>query len=196
MTPIYISPPKRPEIAATTDFLLARLLELPWWDVTAARREYFMSDKPRAYDYKTWDGSRTYHSADFTPEVLGVVQGLNVMTEGGRYNVCFLNRYDNQQQHLGWHADDSPGMDLDHPIAVVSVGVEREIWWKPKTHKGEIPPEWRRKLEHGSFFIMPAGFQREYLHRIPKCDHACGTRISLTFRHFIDKETATPPAGG
>ena len=39
---------------------------------------------------------------------------------GVAYNVCFLNRYDDQRNHLGWHADDSPEMDHDHPIAVVS----------------------------------------------------------------------------
>ncbi len=196
MTPIYIPGPSKPEMKAYTDEVLAALLELPWLEVTPARKEFFMSDRPRSYAYKTYDGMRDYHSNPFTHKVEAIRLTNNLLGIGqvprraAEYNVCFLNRYDDQRNHLGWHADDSPEMDHDHPIAVVSLGAEREFWWKPKSHKGEIPPEWRQKLAHGSVFVMPAGFQRDYLHRIPKCDHAVGVRVSLTFRRYIDKEPA------
>lgn len=176
------------------DKILEHLLALDWMSKTERRREYFMSDVPRYYEYSAFGGMRGYDSSPFTDVVETLRQGLAVLPDRDgkwqptQFNVCFLNRYDVQHDNLGWHADDSPGMDLDHPIAVMSFGAEREIWWKPKTFKGEIPKEWRRLLQHGSTFIMPAGFQREYFHRIPKCDHACGVRVSLTFRHFIDKE--------
>lgn len=201
MDPIYIPPPKLPKNRQHVDELFAHLRdELTWLEVTAARKEYFMSSVSRSYRYKTWDGEREYHSVPFTEPVLGlksafavvghvVPQALAVLGLAALdFNVCFLNRYDTQHGHLGWHADDSPEMAHDHPIAVVSLGAEREIWWKPKAEKGETPPDRRRLLEHGSIFVMPAGFQREYLHRIPKCDRAVGTRISLTFRHYLDKE--------
>lgn len=183
MNPTYRKLPFPPHIF---DMTFQHLLDLPWLELTTVRKEYFMSDKPRSYAYKTHDGLRSYDSVPFTNAIQRWLLFLN--EPGVNYNVCFLNRYDTDRNHLGWHADDSPEMDHDHPIAVVSFGSEREIWWKPKEHKGEIPPEWRQKLEHGSLFVMPAGFQREYLHRIPKCDHACDIRISLTFRHYIDKE--------
>lgn len=51
------------------------------------------------------------------------------------FNGCFLNKYDNQHQHLGWHADDFVGMDADAPIAVMSFGAEREIWVKKQKEK-------------------------------------------------------------
>lgn len=73
----------------------------------------------------------------------------------------------------------------------VGGGAEREIWWKPKAHKGEVPREWRQTLAHGSLFVMPPGFQREYLHRVPKCDHAVGVRVSLTFRRYRDTAPET-----
>lgn len=207
MDPVYIPPPKKAEHAQAVALLFAHLRDdLTWLEVTAARKEYFMSDRPRAYRYKTFDGEREYRSAPFTPPVLGLRAGfallrlfpLDLVGLGAAaldFNVCFLNRYDTQHGHLGWHADDSPEMSHDHPIAVVSLGAEREIWWKPKAEKGETPPDRRRLLEHGSVFVMPAGFQREYLHRIPKCDRACGTRISLTFRHYLDKEQPRAEAG-
>jgi alkylated DNA repair dioxygenase AlkB len=214
MEPLYIPPPKGDVARGVADGTFAHVRDdLTWLEVAAARKEYFMSSSPRSYRYKTWDGEREYHSAPFTVPVFGLLEALRMLpqvlpTQAAAlgltaldFNVCFLNRYDTQHGHLGWHADDSPEMSHDHPIAVVSLGAEREIWWKPKTEKGETPPERRRLLEHGSVFVMPAGFQRDHLHRIPKCDRAVGTRISLTFRHYLDKEDAgvhglPPPATG
>lgn len=171
------------------DAALAELMGLDWLTVTEARKEYFMSDVPRSYAYKTYDGTRDYRSSPFVERVERLRLYLN--GPGLNYNVCFLNRYDTQHNQLGWHADDSPEMDHEHPIAVVSLGAEREIWWKEKAFKGEVPPENRRRLAHGSLFVMPPGFQLTHLHRIPKADRAVGTRISLTFRRYVDR-----PAGG
>lgn len=163
--------------------LFAHLLALEWLDVTEARREYFMSDMPRSYVYGKGVGEREYHSKEYTQPVLDVLAMLNYENKAS-YNVCFLNRYDHQKHQLGWHADDSPTMDKTHPIAVISLGAEREIWWKLQTAKGTVPADCRRLLQHGSLFVMPAGFQELYFHRIPKCDRPCETRISLTFRRY------------
>lgn len=178
--------PARMAALPPPDMVLAELMALAWLAVTPARKEYFMSDVPRSYAYKTFDGPREYHSAPYSPLVEMVRTALN-LTFGSLYNVCFLNRYDNQLQHLGWHADDSPEMDHEHPIAVLSYGVEREIWWKEKAVKGVIEFGNRKKLEHGSLFVMPPGFQQTHLHRIPKADRAVGTRVSLTFRRYIER---------
>lgn len=168
---------------------IVRLLELPWLSVTEARREYFMSDEPRSYTYGKGAGERSYDSAPFADPVIGIQMALNMPRYGSRsldYNVCFLNRYDTQKNHLGWHADDSPFMDPYHPIAVVSFGCEREIWWKLQAESGVVPPENRQRLGNGSVFIMPAGFQDSYYHRIPKADRECGVRVSLTFRRYVE----------
>lgn len=189
LSPVYFPPPDDPGVP---DAVLYRLMrDLRWLEVTPARKEYFMSDLPRSYSYKAYgvEGKREYHSSPYTDPVEAIRRALN--DPGHAYNVCFLNRYDTQHNQLGWHADDSPEMDHDHPIAVVSFGAEREIWWKPKDFKGEVPAGWRRWLGHGSVFVMPAGFQRDYYHRIPKCDRACGARVSLTFRRYLDRENPT-----
>lgn len=162
---------------------LQHLMSLCWLSATEARQEYFMSDVPRSYTYGKPPFDRKYHSSDYSKEVLDIQLDLNAEF-GTDYNVCFLNRYNNQKNQLGWHADDSPTMDRNHPIAVVSFGAEREIWWKHKSESGVVPKEQRQLLGHGSLFIMPAGFQNEYLHRIPRCDREVGVRISLTFRRY------------
>lgn len=164
--------------------LFNEVKNLNWVTERSARQEYFMSFVPRTYSYgNRHSGDVEYRSNGFSPDVALLCARLN-FANTNKYNVCFLNRYDDEKQHLGWHADDFPGMDETKPIAVVSLGAEREIWWKPKGEKGIVPPDQRQLLEHGSVFTMPPGFQDGYLHKIPKWDRPCGVRISLTFRSF------------
>jgi len=161
------------------------LMNLDWLQVTETRKEYFMSDVSREYTYGSGDGIRTYKSKPYHPCV-SYMQNyhLNEIIPKCEFNVCFLNRYENEQNHLGWHSDNSPELDQTNPIAVVSLGTEREIWWKRKDVKGQIPESQKILLEHGSLFIMWAGFQDHFVHKIPKCDRKCGPRISLTFRKW------------
>lgn len=187
MKPFYFDEFLSPDPAEAADFVFEELKALDWLQVTDARKEYFMSDVPRSYAYGKGEHRRTYHSSPYSPLVDQIRADLNEKFAGG-YNVCFLNRYDEQKHQLGWHADDSPEMEKDHAIAVVSFGAEREIWWRPKDHKGPIPPEWRQRLGHGSLFVMPPLFQESYQHRIPRADRAVGVRISLTFRKYISPE--------
>lgn len=180
MVPAYVE-----KFCLDPDTTFAALMALPWLSVRQARREYFMSPVPRTYVYGSGEHAKSYDSAPYTAEVQGILDRLNALSATS-YDVCFLNRYDTPQDQLGWHADDSPTMDMEHPIAVVSFGFEREIWWRFREAPGTVPPENRQLLEHGSLFIMPAGFQREHQHRIPKSGRACTTRISLTFRHYVE----------
>jgi alkylated DNA repair dioxygenase AlkB len=177
-TPIYI--PDR-----FADIPLDALLGFPWEQHRPTRRECFMSDPAGvSYTYGKNVNAETYLSIPMDPIVARVMADLN-REHGSAYNGCFLNRYEDHLQHLGWHADDFEGMDLDHPIASVSFGQPREIWWRENGFKGEIPPEWRRMLGHGSVFIMPGGFQDTHQHRVPKGDRNMGVRVSMTFRRFL-----------
>lgn len=147
--------------------------------------------KPMEYTYGSGRGVRTYTSVPLVGVVREVMDDLNSTTklaDGSAYcsyNVCFLNRYDDQGQHLGWHADDSPGMSHKHPIAVVSFGEEREIWTRKNGDTGVIPENQRQKLGHGSLFVMPEGFQLTNQHRIPKGDRSMKPRVSMTFRRYV-----------
>lgn len=183
MTPLYVP--------GYTEFPgLHRLLTLvPWLRVTETRSECFMADAspPLSYTYGKGIGERTYTSTPFAAGVREAMEVLNVELAGrgwGPVNVCFLNRYDNEREHLGWHADDHAGTDHSRPIAVVSFGEPREIWWRPTGRPGEVPPDCRQLLGDGSLFVMPPGFQDAYQHRIPKGGRPMGPRVSLTFRAF------------
>ncbi len=181
MRPSYIS-------NFITDPGLTRLIEeVPWIRMTETRSESMMASNFVSYTYGKGRGERTYTSSPFCAGVEEVMNAVNLHLDlsNAMLNVCFLNRYDNEREHLGWHSDDHHGTDHTRPIAVVSFGEAREIWWRKFGQSGEVPLECRQRLGNGSLFIMPPGFQDYYQHRIPKGDRSMGPRISLTFRSFI-----------
>lgn len=147
----------------------------------APRSEYYVNDFNEPYIYGRGAGQRTYLVRQYHPEILRIRKLLEDFAKC-KFEVCFLNRYLNQSDSLGWHADDSPEMDNTRPIATISLGVEREIWFRPKDTLDKIT---KLKLETGSLCLMSAGMQDTHQHRIPKASFQCGERISLTFRGYV-----------
>lgn len=87
---------------------------LPWEQREGApRRECWFNPYGLPYTYGQGEFARTYqaHPMDRLERLL---DGLNA-TEGTTFDCCFINGYEHGRQHLGWHADDSPEMDHDHP---------------------------------------------------------------------------------
>lgn len=172
----------------TIDRLLA---EVPWLRVTETRSEYFMSDASVSYTYGKGAGERTYTSQPYCAGVRELRDRLNAEIAKGQFgplNVCFLNRYDHEREHLGWHADDHPGTDHTRPIVVVSFGEARKIQWRMTSAALGLPFPGavdEQLLEDGSMFVMPPGFQQQYQHRVPKGGRKMKPRVSLTFRAFL-----------
>lgn len=99
-------------------------------------------------------GDRTYRPKDM-PELLSELTKHAEKTCATEFELCFANGYASERQHLGWHADDSPEIDDARPIAVMSLGAEREIWVKPI---GASADEVEKVLlPSGSLFIMAPG---------------------------------------
>lgn len=143
------------------------------------RSEYYVSKANVPYTYGRGRGVREYLPQPNHPVIENMV---TLLSPHAGFEVCFLNRYHTQSDHLGWHADDSPEMDDARPIAIVSLGVEREIWFCPKDDTNDVT---KLKLQHGSLCLMSAGMQDTHMHRIPKAGFSCGERISLTFRGYV-----------
>lgn len=173
-----------PNFIASPDACLERLWnELAWVQVPQVpRREYYVPNQPLPYTYGSGRGVRTYEPQP-THELIEKIRAKAERATGTTFDVCFLNGYADQSDQLGWHADNSPEMDDDRPIAIVSLGVERDIWFAPIGDKTEIT---KLKLGNGSLCMMAAGMQDEFMHRIPKAGFKCGRRVSLTFRGFTD----------
>lgn len=148
----------------------------------APRCEYYCNDFKKTYVYGKGKGVRSYDPKPYHEKILEIRKSIEEITKTV-FEVCFLNRYLNQSDQLGWHADDSIEMDDARPIAIVSFGVEREIWFRENSNKENIE---KIKLGHGSLCLMNPGMQDTWQHRIPKAGFQCGERISLTFRGYVN----------
>lgn len=171
-----------PKFVLDPSIALSRLsAELQWEQRDAPRMEYYCNDVQRPYLYGKGRGARTYEPRPWHPIIQQIRSALEAYTNA-TFEVCFLNRYLDQSHHLGWHADDSPEMDDERPIASVSLGVEREIWFRHTDRTGEVE---RLLLGDGSLCLMQPGMQDTWQHRIPKASFMCGERISFTFRGYV-----------
>lgn len=148
---------------------------------TTPRMEYYVNSVNVPYTYGGGDFARTYEAQPTHPTIDKVKDCLEKFT-GTIFEVCFLNRYLNQSDHLGYHSDNSPEMDDGRPIGIVSFGVERDIWFRPINSANDVT---KVKLGHGSLCLMLPGMQDTHQHRIPKAGFQCGERISMTFRGYL-----------
>lgn len=160
------------------EYMFAGLRDsVEWEQREAPRKEAFYSTRNEPYTYGSGRGVRTYHpkASNYYVDIIRdeLERDLNCKLEA-----CFLNYYLTQKDHLGWHADDSDVLDMTRPIAVVTFGVERYIWFK---ENGSTEME-KLLLHDGSLLTMKPGMQLTHQHRIPKHDRHCGERISLTYR--------------
>lgn len=173
-----------PNLVSDPNNAYVRLIqELDWVHVNPSvpRKEYYVHDDGLAYTYGTGPFARTYESQP-DHDCIREIRAALAQELGIHFDVVFLNLYEHERHHLGWHADDSPEMSDDHPIVTVSLGAEREIWFRPNDNIQEVT---KLKLEHGSACVMLPGVQDTHQHRIPKHDRVCGPRISLTYRKFV-----------
>ena len=179
-------------VGAPDEMFTALWQLLPWEHRDGApRRECWFNPYGLEYTYGSGEFARTYQAHDLTEnDTLAqcLITSFKTRLNTGHntsFDCCFVNGYEHGRQHLGWHADDSPEMDMNHPIAVVSLGAAREIWFRHKDDRsGENVS--KRMLGNGSLLLMHSGMQRDWQHRIPKSSvQDCGPRLSLTFRKLV-----------
>jgi alkylated DNA repair dioxygenase AlkB len=150
------------------------------------RREYYVNTLAQSYSYGRPEFARTYESQAL-PYPLYDLWARVRQHCGIEFETVFLNGYEDGSDHLGWHSDDSPEMDDARPIVIVTLGAEREIWFRERP---DVPNScWavveKLKLGDGSICVMKPGMQDTHQHRIPKAGFVCGPRISLTFRGYV-----------
>lgn len=158
-------------------------MDLEWDEFRKARKEIFFATVNASYTYGAGEFAMTYHPRRMDSSVSELGQLISeYLGLDETFELCFMNRYDNEHNALGWHADDADTIDHTRPIAVVSLGSERELWTKPVG--GDNTTVEKFSLASGSLLIMKAGMQQTHLHRIPKAGRIVGPRISLTYRGY------------
>lgn len=190
----YISNWISPE--AAEDFFARLDADLAWQRrENTPRSEYWANTFQRPYTYGSGRGVRTYE-AQPSHEVIDLVRDHIARDFGPVLEGCFLNRYNDGSDALGWHADDDPGIDHSKPIAVVTLGQPRAIAFKEVLIHGDETTKWsfgppaRLMLESGSLLLMHAGMQHTHQHSIPKGDQpkagvVVRPRISMTYRGLV-----------
>lgn len=94
------------------------------------------------------------------------------------FNYALVNNYMNQSDYIGYHSDDEKELGKYPVIAGISLGQEREMYFKSNI-TGEVK---KIALPHNSLIIMHYPTNGYWKHSIPKTARHLGQRISLTFR--------------
>ena len=105
---------------------------------------------------------------------------------GVRFNSLLLNRYRDGADRMGWHADDEPELDHAAPIASISLGVSRDLRFRPRAGN---EPAFNVRLDDGDLLVMDPPSQQHWLHALPVRARVQTERINLTFR-VIQPRTA------
>lgn len=99
-----------------------------------------------------------------------------------QFNSLLANLYRDENDSVGWHADDEPELGENPVIASLSLGETREFVLKHRDHQEK---KLRLDLKNGDLLIMRGALQHRWLHQIPKAKSHCEFRINLTFRRIF-----------
>ncbi|MBU6354225.1 MAG: alpha-ketoglutarate-dependent dioxygenase AlkB [Cyanobacteria bacterium REEB498] len=165
--------------------LLRRALveELPWDQplVTVYGRQH---PTPRLCCWVA-DPGCTYRYSGQQPPISPWTPTLSLLRDrlhqhcGVRFNSLLLNRYRNGADRMGWHADDEPELDDQAPIASLSLGVARDLRFRPR--RG-AEPAFAVRLEDGDLLLMDPPTQHHWMHALPPRARVVAERLNLTFR--------------
>jgi len=141
--------------------------------------------------FYTFSHNRVYAKSwnDKTDLVCRVLKNIKHKVEvftGKKFNFVLINRYNDGDDYISFHADDEKELGDDPSIVGVSLGAERDFKFKPKKdfYPQKIPTDLTLTLHHGSIVAMYDPTNRQWLHSLPKRANINKPRISLTFRYL------------
>lgn len=174
------------------DQLLTRLVAVADWRdefiqmfgkrVRSPRRVCWYGDAGVGYEYSGLD----HRASGWLPELADLRAELAAALDT-EFNFVLLNYYADQNDSMGWHADDEPELGAQPTIASLSFGAQRTFLIRPAQKiPGGRRESQRLYLAHGSLLVMRGDSQRLYQHALPKSRLVCGPRLNLTFRQVHD----------
>lgn len=175
----------------TAQQLYSRLQEeIPWRqdsiriagkDTPIPRLQAWFGDPGMSYTYS----GLTLQPEPWNPTLQHIKDQIEDYSDT-QFNSLLANLYRNEQDSVGWHADNEPELGTNPIIASLSLGGERSFQLKHRLH-----PERKLALDlvSGDLLIMKGTMQHHWLHQIPKARHPCAPRINLTFRKIF-RETS------
>lgn len=86
------------------------------------------------------------------------------------FNNCLLNYYESGNNSMGFHSDDTTGLQPGTGVAIVSLGSQRDISYRSKV---DPQNEHAYRLEPGSLLYMDAAIQDHWTHAIKRQVRQC-----------------------
>lgn len=124
------------------------------------------------------------------PEVNKLMDSVNEML-GSDLNSCLVSFYPSEKSGIRMHDDYEHNMDNDQPIAVVSFGAKRAIQFYHNYQAPTEDPVKELLPDDRSLYVMKAGCQELFRHKVPSVNENVGQRFSLSFRRIL-RPNGTP----
>lgn len=169
--------------------LMASLLDtIPWRqdsiriagkDTPIPRLQAWFGDEGLVYTYS----GLTLQPNPWLPELEALKHRIEDYSDT-HFNSLLANLYRDENDSVGWHADDEPELGENPVIASLSLGETREFALKHRDHPHQ---KVRLDLRNGDLLIMKGALQHHWLHQLPKAKTHCDPRINLTFRRIFPK---------
>ncbi|KAL5249851.1 hypothetical protein ACHWQZ_G015795 [Mnemiopsis leidyi] len=126
------------------------------------------------------------------PNIKRTMDRLNT-TFGYSLNCCLVSYYKNGQVKARLHSDDEDELDESQPIAVVSLGATRAIEFVDKAQESFRHNALSLHPTEVSLYVMHAGCQQGFQHRVRMNKRVKQFRISQSFRSFVQAPHSSKP---
>ncbi|CAF0917548.1 unnamed protein product [Adineta steineri] len=125
----------------------------------------------------------------WTPTVQKLKRIIEEMS-GETWNLAHIIYYKDGQESMGLHSDCMLDLASGSKIAVVSLGVNRQMDLVKKQESTlDGPSQLKINLPGNSLFLLDEETNRHYVHGIKKEKSQIGERISIVFRHVLTYKT-------
>ena len=161
----------------------------------------FISSNSEPYSWNSKKGPVVNQPRDLNkfPVVKSVMDKVNSMFLC-KMNTVLVSCYHRGAVNCRLHDDNESTLDQSQPICELSLGVKRRVEFVAKDKEYKYAADLVLEPEDSSLYIMKAGCQEDYLHRVRTNRSIKEHRFSLSFRCFVgpnqDKSVSflTPPA--
>ncbi len=160
--------------------------EIPWRqdsiriagkDTPIPRLQAWFGDEGMSYTYS----GLTLQPTPWSPALATLKHRIENYSDC-HFNSLLANLYRDENDSVGWHADDEPELGENPTIASLSLGEAREFVLKHRNHPDQ---KLKLNLQNGDLLIMKGALQHHWLHQIPKSRTQSQPRINLTFRRIF-----------
>ena len=148
----------------------------------------FLSQSSEPYTWKSGDADVVNAPLDIKnfPVVESILNKIKKKL-GCSVNSVLVSRMNSGISSIRYHDDDEDSMDPRQPICVVSLGAKRTVQFCAKNQADYRETLLSISPDDRSMYVMKAGCQTHFLHRVRKNGRVKQPRYTLSFRCFIPK---------